>query len=91
VKENKKRVCFIINHLPSTLEAPHCGERSPLSNHHSQTEPTKQTTLHNMLDSDDSVHLETKGQTFIYLLQSISDTAPGMLVEFGVEITSTRM
>jgi hypothetical protein len=32
---------------------------------HSQTETTKQTTLHNMLDSDGSVHLETNGQTFI--------------------------
>jgi hypothetical protein len=34
---------------------------------HSQTEPTKQTTLRNMLDSDGSVHLETNGQTFTYL------------------------
>jgi hypothetical protein len=43
----------------------------PLLSNHSQTEPTKQTTLHNMLDSDGSVHLETNGQTFIYLLQSL--------------------
>jgi hypothetical protein len=38
---------------------------------HSQTETTKQTTLHNMLDPDGFVHLETNGQTFIYLLQSL--------------------
>jgi hypothetical protein len=42
---------------------------------HSQTETTKQTTLQNMLDSDGSVHLETNGQTFIYLLQSLGTFA----------------
>jgi hypothetical protein len=33
--------------------------------------PNRQTTLHKMLNSDGSVHLESNGQTFIYLLQSL--------------------
>jgi hypothetical protein len=61
------RHCFTLLRCLTMCNDSACSLAETSHLFHSQTETTKQTTLHNMLDSDGSVHLETNGQTFIDL------------------------